>query len=167
MLVIAAKSKITLNPHLGNIKSSVSLPYAVANYYATIQREGKANILRRKLEKENLDKRAKKRAEKRLQQMIAEGKGGLSGTTANYHHRIIHKALKQALKWQMVGQNVTEAVEPPSKNETEIEYMKKHQVHKFIDAIKGNSDYPVILAAPFHRHETRGITWPALAGRRP
>lgn len=151
-----------IKPHLGNIKLLRLTPMQLQNYYVTIQKEGKANILRRKLEKENLDKRAKKRAEKRLQVMIAEGKGGLSGTTAHYHHRIIHKALKQALKWQMVGQNVADAVDPPKKNDTEIEYMKKHQVHQFIDAIKDTSDYPVILAAIFtgmRQGELLGIRW--------
>jgi integrase len=151
-----------IKPHLGHIKLLRLTPMQLQNYYTVLQKEGKANILYRKLEKEDLDPRARKRAEKRLKKMTEEGKAGLSGTTVNYHHRIIHKALKQAYKWQMVGQNVADAVETPKKNPTEIEYMKKHQVHHFINAIKGNYDYPVILAAIYtgmRQGELLGLRW--------
>lgn len=151
-----------IKPNLGSIKLLRLTPMQLQNYYTVLQKEGKANILNRKLEKEDLDPRARKRAEKRLKKMTEEGKAGLSGTTVNYHHRIIHKALKQAYKWQMVGQNVADAVETPKKNPTEIEYMKKHQVHHFINAIKGNYDYPVILAAIYtgmRQGELLGLRW--------
>ena len=39
--------------------------------------------------------------------------GGLSAQTVLHHHRILHPALKQAVRWQMVSRNVCDAVEPP------------------------------------------------------
>ena len=42
-----------------------------------------------------------------------DGKGGLSAQTVLHHHRVLHGALRQALRWQMIARNPAEAVEPP------------------------------------------------------
>lgn len=151
-----------IKPHLGRTKLLKLTPMQLQNYYVTAQKEGKANVIKRRLANEKIDPRMRKRAENRLAKLIEEGKSGLSPTTVNYHHRILHKALKQAYRWQMVGHNLADAVEPPKPIEVEIEYMRKHQVHQFIEAIKGCADYPVILAALFtgmRQGELLGLRW--------
>lgn len=151
-----------IKPHLGRTKLLKLTPMQLQNYYVTAQKEGKANVIKRRLANEKMDPRMRKRAENRLAKLIEEGKSGLSPTTVNYHHRILHKALKQAYRWQMVGHNLADAVEPPKPIEVEIEYMRKHQVHQFIEAIKDCADYPVILAALFtgmRQGELLGLRW--------
>src|SRR5215207_1927521 len=38
---------------------------------------------------------------------------GLSPTTVNQLHNVLHKALKQAMRWGMVARNVTEMIDAP------------------------------------------------------
>lgn len=152
-----------INPKLGHVKLTKLTPLQLQSYYTYLIAEGKAEILRQRISRLNSkDTKAIKRAETRLAAMLTSGTAGLSATTAIYHHRIIHKALKQAYKWQMVGRNIADAVEPPKPIEVEIEYMRKHQVHQFIEAIKDCADYPVILAALFtgmRQGELLGLRW--------
>jgi integrase len=143
-----------IKPHLGNLKLIKLAPLHLENYYYFLLEEGKVNLI----ERQDSTGRMKDRIEK----MRKEGKAGLSVTTVRYHHRIIHKALNQALKWQMVPRNAADAVEPPKIVKKEIEHMKKDQVNKFIECIKGSSDYPVIAAAIFtgmRQGELLGLKW--------
>ena len=45
---------------------------------------------------------------------------GLSPATVNKTHVVLHKALKQAMRWNMIPRNVTEAVTPPRPTPEEI-----------------------------------------------
>jgi len=152
-----------IKPKLGHIKLTKLTPLQLQSYYTYLTSEGRAEIIRKRISRlDPKDTRALKRAEKRLAAMLESNTGGLSASTAIYHHRIIHKALKQAYRWQMVGRNVADAVEPPKAAVKEIEYMKKSQVHKFIEAIKSCADYVVILAAIFtgmRQGELLGLRW--------
>jgi hypothetical protein len=42
-----------------------------------------------------------------------DGKGGLAPTTVVYLHRLIRKALGQAVRWELLSRNVADAVDPP------------------------------------------------------
>lgn len=158
-------------PSLGNIKLPKLSPIHLQNYYVDLLNDGKASIIRRRIErlekqlseKEVLkDKQALTRAKKRLAKMKAEGECGLSATSVRYQHRIIHKALKQAMRWQMVARNVADAVEPPKATQVEVQYMKKNEVHRFIDCIKESPDYPLIITAIYtgmRQGEILGLRW--------
>lgn len=153
-----------IKPKLGHVKLTKLTPLQLQSYYTYLITEGKAEILRQRISRldPKKDTGATKRAENRLAAMEKNGTAGLSAATGIYHHRIIHKALKQAYKWQMVGRNVADAVEPPKAAEVEIEYMKKSQVHRFIEAVKDCADYVVILAAIFtgmRQGELLGLRW--------
>jgi integrase len=43
---------------------------------------------------------------------------GLSKRTVEYIHTVLHSALKQAVRWELVPRNVTEAVDPPREEGT-------------------------------------------------
>ncbi len=45
---------------------------------------------------------------------------GLSPRTVQYIHSVLHRALKQALRWGLVARNVSEAVDPPRVRREEI-----------------------------------------------
>jgi site-specific recombinase XerD len=45
---------------------------------------------------------------------------GLSSSTVQRLHAVIHRALKQALRWDLVPRNVSEAVDPPKAQRKEI-----------------------------------------------
>jgi integrase len=43
----------------------------------------------------------------------AKLEAGLSKRTVEYLHTVLHAALKQAVRWELVPRNVTESVDPP------------------------------------------------------
>src|SRR5215471_17909047 len=42
-----------------------------------------------------------------------DGKGGLSAASVHYQHRVLKKALGQAVKWRLLPRNPVDAVDPP------------------------------------------------------
>jgi len=168
-----------IKPNLGKIKLSKLTPMHVQDYYAHLRKEGKTDTARVLADKFQTEydravenqlpprdlKRIRKKldlAKERLDNIIAENKGGLSSTSINYHHRIIHKALKQAVKWQMVARNIADAVEPPPPADTEIKYLKRDEVNKFISCIKESYYYPIIATAiltGMRQGEILGLRW--------
>lgn len=89
---------------------------------------------------------------------------GLSPTTVLFHHRVIHKALRQAVKWQLVGRNVADAVDPPRKNDNEFDIINTKVLNKILEDIKDNCPVlimPIILAAStgMRRGEVLGLRW--------
>ncbi len=168
-----------IKPGLGKIKLAKLAPLHLQEFYSHLQLEGKANVRRRQIEvlqkeydaavKNKLPAKEQKRihgnltrAKARLEKMIEEGRGGLSNTTINYHHRIIHKALEQAMKWQMVAQNVADAVEAPKPDDVEIDYVKRHELEQFIACIKSSVYYAIYMVAIFtgmRQGEILGLKW--------
>jgi len=58
---------------------------------------------------------------------------GLSPTSVKYHHAIIHRALKQALKWDLVSRNVAESVDAPRPRSEEMRFLLPGEVSKLIE----------------------------------
>lgn len=71
----------------------------------------------------------------------------LSGTSTLYLHRILHVALKQAVKWQLLNTNPTDSVEPPKKGKEEMIVLDSSQVKNLLKRLEGTTLYmPVLLA---------------------
>ncbi len=49
-----------------------------------------------------------------------DGRGGLSAQSVVHFHRVLHKALAQAVKWQLLARNPADAVEPPRAERKEM-----------------------------------------------
>jgi integrase len=64
---------------------------------------------------------------------------GLSARTVQYAHAVLHRALKQARRWGVVGRNVTEDVDPSQvKRDEEIQPLNSDQTRAFLKAAEGN-----------------------------
>lgn len=165
-----------IKPNLGSIKLVKLKPMHLQNYYDHLKKEGRSDLVKRELKKlqEEYDKAISEKrngkpiqnkinkVKQRLDSMKTEGNEGLSPTSINYQQRIIHKALKQAVKWQMIGYNVADAVEPPKPVKKEIGYLKKDQIHKFTACIQKSPEYPIILTAiltGMRQGEILGLRW--------
>lgn len=166
-----------MKPKLGSIPLSKLSPLHLQEYYAFLLNDGRAEIQRRNIkfiketnlqskiaDKKELKKLNDKlvRAQALLDNMIVSGNGGLSSTSVAYQHRIIHKALDQAVKLQMVIRNVADAVEAPQPRKKEMQYMQIETVNDFLSIIKGSPDYPIIVAAIFtgmRQGELLGLRW--------
>ncbi|MGG0938710.1 tyrosine-type recombinase/integrase [Brevibacillus centrosporus] len=87
---------------------------------------------------------------------------GLSPNTVIKHHAIIKKALKYALKHQLVHRNVADLVELPSKKEFEGKYYTQEQLLTLLNLVLGTKiEVPVYLASylGLRRQEICGLKW--------
>ena len=91
-----------------------------------------------------------------------DGKGGLSARTVLALHRIIHSALQQAVKWQLVIRNVAEAVEPPKAKKYKASFLTDKQTEELIAKAKNTDIYIPIMIAIYtgaRRGEILGLNW--------
>ncbi|WP_342042830.1 site-specific integrase [Bacillus sp. OTU2372] len=98
-------------------------------------------------------------------QKLSNGKideGGLSAQSVKHHHRLIFKALKDAVKWQLIVRNVAEAVTPPKTRKVEMQTWDNEQVKVFLNVSKDSPYYPIYLTAintGMRRGEVLGLRW--------
>ncbi|MBI5954429.1 MAG: site-specific integrase [Chloroflexi bacterium] len=72
---------------------------------------------------------------------------GLSKRTVQFMHAIIHKALKQALKWGMVNRNVADLVEAPKPKRQSLTVWDSQQVNTFLSSCKDHRFFPIFVVA--------------------
>lgn len=87
---------------------------------------------------------------------------GLSNKTILYFHRIIHSALKQGMKWQLVIRNVADCVDTPKPKKYKPLFLDNNEVTNLISAIHKTDIYiPVMIAIAtgMRRGEILGLTW--------
>lgn len=87
---------------------------------------------------------------------------GLSRTTVKYIHRIIHSALNQAIKWQLLSKNVADNVNLPKPEKYKAKFLNKKQIAILISAIRKTLIFiPIIIAIAtgMRRGEILGLTW--------
>jgi integrase len=77
-------------------------------------------------------------------------------------HGILHKALKQAVKWGAVPCNVCKAVTPPKPNPEEIHPLDAEQAKRLLEAAGGNrleALYVLAVTAGLRVGELLGVKW--------
>jgi integrase len=87
---------------------------------------------------------------------------GLSTSTVHKIHTLIHKALSQAMKWQMVSRNVTEAVKSPRPAPREMHPLSPNQVHRLLQAIRGErleALYVLAVTTGMRQGELLALRW--------
>ncbi len=90
------------------------------------------------------------------------GRGGLSPQTVLHYHRLLHKALDQAVKWQMLARNPAAAVEPPRPQRQEMRALDEDETATLIRLVEGTRYYiPVLLAVTggLRRGELLALCW--------
>lgn len=122
-----------IKPYLGNIELEKIMPLHLQNFYTNRLKSGRLN-----------------------------GKGGLSNKTVVTLHRIIHRALEQAVKWQLVIRNVADSVEPPKPKKYKANFLDEKQTNMLIEKSKNTDIYiPIIIAiyTGMRRGEILGLMW--------
>jgi integrase len=87
---------------------------------------------------------------------------GLSPRTVQYVHAIIHRALKQALRWSLVARNVAELVDAPRPVRKEIRPLSTEQSVRFLEATESDrmhALYVVALTTGMRQAELLGLRW--------
>ena len=90
-------------------------------------------------------------------------RGGLSSKTVRYIHTIIHKALQDATKWNLVARNVAAASDPPRPQPPNLRSTwSAGELSQFLDLIRGERLYAAWLLAAstgMRRGEVLGLRW--------
>jgi integrase len=91
--------------------------------------------------------------------MLADG---AHPRTVEQVHQVLHIALSQAVKWQLLARNVTEFVDPPHPKKREISPLSPEELDSLLEAAKGSSLYPLIFLAlhtGMRRGELLALKW--------
>ncbi len=98
-----------------------------------------------------------------LQRLYAERlEAGLSPSTVHHLHATLHKALSQAMRWNLVPRNVADLVDPPRIPRFEITTLAPEQARVLLDAAAGNrleALYVLALTTGMREGELLGLTW--------
>ena len=87
---------------------------------------------------------------------------GLSPRTVQYLHVVLHRALKQALRWGLVPRNVSETVDPPRVHRKEISPLSPTQARKLLEAAHGDrleALYVLAVHCGLRQGELLGLKW--------
>lgn len=87
---------------------------------------------------------------------------GVSPNTAIHHHANIHKALKDAVRLDLVDRNVAEIAERPQKQKYLPAHYAASEVNQLLDKLRGHWMYvPVVLSVFYglRRSEVLGLQW--------
>jgi len=87
--------------------------------------------------------------------------GGLSKRTVQYHHRVLSKALKHAVRWRVIDSNPCNYIDAPSPDTPEIQPLSQKQIEKLLDAAE-DWVYDLIYIAIFtgmRRGEILALRW--------
>jgi len=91
--------------------------------------------------------------------------GGRSLQTVHRHHRVLHAALRQAVRWGWASSNAAEAASPPRVRRRRIRPPSASDVARLVDAA-GSSASPdlgvalrVLVATGMRRGELCGLRW--------
>jgi integrase len=97
-----------------------------------------------------------------LQRLYKEKLSTLSPRTVQIIHATIHKALKQAVAWDLVDKNVAENVIRPRSQPKEIRTLTREEVSLMLGLVKGERFEPVYVLAVttgIRQGEILGLRW--------
>lgn len=87
---------------------------------------------------------------------------GLSSTSVAHLHAVIHRALRQALRWGLVATNVAEAADPPRRRRVEYRTLAPEEARRFLDAARGDrfeALHVLALTAGLREGELLALRW--------
>ncbi len=87
---------------------------------------------------------------------------GLSPKSIHHIHGVLHKALDNAVRWNLVSRNVCEVVSPPRLVKHEIQPLTMEQAHKLLESLRGNRLEMLLtlaLTTGLRRGEILALRW--------
>lgn len=89
-------------------------------------------------------------------------KDGLSPTTVNTLHGMLHGAFKDAVKWGIIARNVCDLVDIPQRAHYEMKPLTIEQAHSLLEAAKGHNMealFVLALTTGMRRGEILALKW--------
>jgi len=102
----------------------------------------------------------------------AIGSGGLSVRSVRYIHFIVHRALRDAIRWQLLTRNVADAADPPKESahlRPEIQTWSAESLRTFLDGTQGDRRWAawlLLASTGMRRGEVLGLRWEDVDVRR-
>lgn len=122
-----------LIPGLGLHRLGKLRPLHIQAYYAEAEKSGRVQRPRKpKPKPKRLTKRTVKKDEKPDTRLR-----GLSAQTVKHHHRVLHEALKQAVRWGLLAVNPADAVQPPKPQPHEIHVLDAGGSVNLLESLRG------------------------------
>lgn len=90
---------------------------------------------------------------------------GIKGSTVQHYHANLHKALKYAVKHDLIASNPMEKVERPKSQKFVGSFYSVAELERLFQAVKGDPvEFPVLMAAFYglRRSEIMGLRWQAI-----
>jgi integrase len=93
------------------------------------------------------------------------GPGGLSVRTVRYVHFIVHRALRDAMRWQLLSRNVSDAADPPKESahlRPEITTWPAETVRLFLEGTRADRRHAawlLLASTGMRRGEVLGLRW--------
>ncbi len=87
---------------------------------------------------------------------------GYAPQTVKHMHRVLHKALNDALCWDLVARNVCNSVKAPRVSKKEMQILSGDQAQQFLDAARGDpfeALYVLALTTGMRQGELLGLKW--------
>ncbi len=87
---------------------------------------------------------------------------GISPMTVRHLHMVLHRALRQAEQWRLVGRSVAALVDPPRAERREMQTLDADQVHQLLAAARGSrfaALWVVALATGMRQGELLALRW--------
>lgn len=87
---------------------------------------------------------------------------GFAALTVIHMHNILHKALDEAVKWNLVSRNVCKLVSPPRRQRFEATTLSLEQIQTLLSVIEGHRSealFKLALATGMRRGEILGLKW--------
>ena len=98
-----------------------------------------------------------------LQRLYREKRdAGLSASTVQKIHHVLHKALSQAVKWDLIPRNPADAVKAPRPAPEEMHPLSAEETLKLLEAAKGDkleALYVLAVTTGMRRGELLGLKW--------
>ena len=91
-----------------------------------------------------------------------DGKGGLSPRTVHHCHRVLKRAMSQAVRWQLLSRNPLDAVDPPKVERRAMATYDLPQTAQLIEAMRNTPMFvPTLLAVlcGLRRGEIAALRW--------
>ncbi len=123
---------LNIEPHLGDVKLGDLRPLQIQSFYSILLRQGKQNG------------------------------SGLSPLSVQHVHRMLRKALHQAVRWELIDRNPADGADSPRVPRNEMNALDRDGLSRLLTALRGNKLYLAVLIAAttgMRRGEILALRW--------